>query len=841
MKKKTTSALAATLGITMLLTSSQGALAAATKTNSTTGSKTKQTTTTIHTLANLNPVKISAKSTATLTDVNILTRDEESILTYTLTIKNGDGKTLDLLDYWSKVKTASGTKYSTTLMTKDKDKKRLSAGSSTTLTFVAKVGKNTKVSDLVFQVIKWDFSQTGYESLKGQFKVPASYLTSTPANQSKTLKVFDTPVKAKVDHVASFKSGDYNYVSVGLNLQNVGYKIFEDPKVKFVIKTSNGASYPLTADPTSTDYKIQPQDNKTLNLMTQIPKSIKLDKIELQLIQDDETAKLSLPIATMQLPNVANKSLAIEANTDKYISIGSGKIAVRINGATMLQSFDEHNLSMRLVLKNTSGTTVKLPKYQFELQTSDGYRLPVDSQIVDNLSLQPLEEKTISLNITIPANVSAVNPQLFMNMPAAEEVKDSFSYPVGVFAIPEVQPMKNMIGQQQFIQTSQGLVGFKLSSLQRLPWSDSDLIAARITIYNPSYKALLLPELTGQLKVDQAKLTSDSKLITTQSVGLLGGNMSTDIYVVSKIPSYLNFSQLQVSLLQKIGDNASEWMQFSHAGDIPTLSTTARGETYTIDTEGRKEAIKVLRSFVYTGTGSDLIYTDLEVTNSEDHQIDLSQFAGAYQASEGQTYKATVSQIETSAGPEEKSIVSLWAKIPKKISTTDMKLIIGEGITDSKLTAVKEVPTGYINAAALILEATIPSIQNNLANLDLFPYTLTIKNVKATLNGSSSVNINFEYNQKRNMDYSIGEFNHKYLFEVVDSSGRTFEKEFTPETDLKLMNSGSASFSIDDAVFQDRKTGTYQLSIYDLFQGQKLKLGTQSFYYYSNSVDNLLN
>ncbi|WMT40684.1 hypothetical protein RE628_26705 [Paenibacillus sp. D2_2] len=206
---------------------------------------------------------------------------------------------------------------------------------------------------------------------------------------------------------------------------------------------------------------------------------------------------------------------------------------------------------------------------------------------------------------------------------------------------------------------------------------------------------------------------------------------------------------------------------------------------------------------------------------------------GSYQASGGQTYKATVSQIETSSGPEEKSIVTLWAKIPKKITASDMKLIIGEGITDNKLSTVKEVPTGYINAAALELGVSAPNSRGNLSDLDLFPYTLTVKSVKATLNGSTSVYLNFEYNQKRDMEYNIGEFGHKYLFEVVDSSGRTFEKEFTPETDLKLMNGGSAGFSFEDAVFQDRKIGSFKLNIYDVFQGQKLLLGTQGFNYYS--------
>ena len=175
--------------------------------------KTTNTTTkkpVVHTLANLPAVKISAKSSVSLTDINIMTQDNESILTYTLTIRNGDSKTLNLVDYWSKVKTNGGTTYSTTLMSKDKDKKKVAAGASTTLTYVATVAKNTKPQDLIFQVVKWDFSQPGYEALKGQFKIPAGYVTATPAGGVLTLRVTDIPVKARVRQIASFKSGEYN-------------------------------------------------------------------------------------------------------------------------------------------------------------------------------------------------------------------------------------------------------------------------------------------------------------------------------------------------------------------------------------------------------------------------------------------------------------------------------------------------------------------------------------------------------------------------------------------------------------------------------------------------------
>lgn len=799
---------------------------------------TQQTKPVTHTLANLAPIKITAQSTVRLTDVNILSQDDGSILTYTLTIINGESKSIDLLDYWSKVKSVSGTTFSTSLMTKDKDKKTLSAGSSTTLTYVAKVGKNIKPSDLVYQVIKWDFNQANYESIKGQFKIPATYLTATPATQSKTLKVFNTPVKLQVDQLAAFSSGDYNYVNVGLNITNIGYNLFEDPKLKFVIKTSSGASYPMSADTGSIDYKIQPQDNKVLNLITSIPKTIKLTNLQLQLVQDDETSKLSLPIATMQLPNITNQSLAVQPNIEKYIAVGSGKIAVKVSGATLLQSYDEHDLTVRLNFRNTSGTTVTIPKYQFEIQTVDGYRLPISTQVTDNLVLQPLEERVLNLTATIPANVSAKNPQFFINLPAITDSKDNFSYPIGIFAVPDVQPMQNMLGQKQFVQTSNGILGVTFSSLQRLPWSDGDLVSAKITISNTGFKTIMLPELVGQLKLDNAKLTTGTNLILTQGVGLLGANMSTDIYVVTKIPSYLDFNQLHVSLQEKIGESGiSDWVHFANAGSIPEIPTIEDGSVYSIESAGRSEDIKVLRSFVYTGTSSDIIYTEIEVKNTEDHQLDLSQLTGSYISTGGQTYKAAVKQIDTSAGPDEKSVVTMWSKIPKKMSTSDMKLIVGEGITDNKLTPIKGEANGYINAAAMELNVNQPTIRGTLSDLGLFPYSLTVKNVRATLSGSPSVNVNFDYDLTRNMEYSIGEFEHKFLFELVDSTGRTFEKEFAPETDLRLTNGGTSSFSFSDSVFEDRKAGYYTLNVYDEFQGQRIKLGSQGFYYDSNLVD----
>lgn len=834
MRKVSLTVAAAVMAVSALAPMPSQTWAAATtkKTNLT------QNQATVHTLASLPPVKITAKSLVRLSDVNILTLDGESILTYTLTIQNKDNKTIDLLDYWSKVRTTSGTTYSTSLMTKDKDKKKLAAGSSTTLTYTARIANHIKPQNLIFQVIKWDFSQPEYEALKGQFKIPANYLTSTPANQSKTLWIADARIKAKVGQVTSYVSGDYKNISVLLNMTNVGYKLFEDPKIKFVIRTSTGASYPMSADSTtSVDYKIQSKDTKTLHLMAQIPKAIKLSNMELQLALDDETAKQSLPIATMQLPGEGDNTMAVKPNVQKFIQAGNGKIAVKVTNAVANKNDLKHELSVRFAISNTSGMTITLPKYQFELQTSDGYRLPIKAPALENMTLQPLEETFITLPVTVPADISIVNPRLFMNLPPAEDSKEKIVYPVAVFALPTVHTAEKMIGNKQYIQTKNGVFGVTLSSLQKLPWIDGDLISAKITINNDDVKTAQLPELTGVLQVDSVKLAEGTKLIFTQPDRLIGAGMSMDVYVIAKVPSYLDFNRLQVDLLEKIGEESTNWIQLSNTGAIPEVAGIAKGASFTLDTPGRKQELGVLRSHIYSGPSGDIIYTELDVRNLEEHQIDLSQFVGAFQTFDGRTYKASVSQIDTPAGPEEKSVVAIWAKIPKQVSISDMKLIVGEGITDNKLTPVKGEPTGYINAAALELAISNPKANKKLRDLKLFPYELTVKDVETSLS-SSSMNLSFTYDLTRNRDYTIGEFGHKYLFEIENSSGRVFEKEFAPETDLLLKDGGRAGFSVTDSVYGDlTEDDDFRLNVYDLFQGHKIKLGSQRFYYDETDKD----
>ena len=78
--------------------------------------------------------------------------------------------------------------------------------------------------------------------------------------------------------------------------------------------------------------------------------------------------------------------------------------------------------------------------------------------------------------------------------------------------------------------------------MQRLPWLDSDIIAAKVTIRNASTKTVQLPELEAMFTIDSAQIDGDKKLIYTQSGKLLGAGMTTEAYLLTKIPSDLRMS-----------------------------------------------------------------------------------------------------------------------------------------------------------------------------------------------------------------------------------------------------------------------------------------------------------
>lgn len=840
-----TKLIVSTLAVAALISQSTAGVveAAATKTQTKTTTTQKQTT--VKTLNNLKAVKITSKSTVKLSNVNILAQEDGSILTYTLTYQNNDSKSLSLIDYWTKVKTKSGTVYSVTATGADKEKKKVVAGSSVSITYTTQISKNLKYSDLNFQIVKWDFSLAGYEKTLGSINIPSSYAVATPVNTTQKLTLNDLTVKTKVSSVSVLGLGEHNYVNVALYLQNASSKTLDNPNLKYVVQTVGGTTYALTADSLSTSYQILPQESKTLNLIAKIPKSVNLNNLQLLFVQNDETLKSDIPVASLSLGTKKGESTKTAVNKEKILKIDSNNIATRIESISRNQSFGKSDLSIQFALVNKGDRTITVPNYSFEIHTgSKSY--PLIASGLDGLLLEPGDEQMISVEGTLPVIANAEEMDLILKTPTGSSqtspdipttpAGSTNSYPVAVYSLPEYTEMQYAVGQERVIKNNDGVYGVTLDSVQKLPWNDGNLLSTKITIVNKSTKAAKLPEFVGAYKMDLTTLNSTVQLVNSNTTQILGPGEKTSVYVVTNIPSSLNFSQLQIQLLQKTGtDKTSNWVMFSNYGKTSDLKVTADATYFNMDTAGKKSDLMTRKTYQYKGSTNDIIYTELIMRNLENKQTNLSQLTGYFQTEDGQYYKADVNQVNHAVGPQAASIISFSAKVPKGTTVSNWNLVVGESITENKFTELEGKPTGFVNASAMELNLDSRDIKNTLKDVELFPYTLSVKEIEGRTN-SSGLEVKMKYDLKRDLTFDMGEFKHKFILEVTDSSGARFEKEIELEKDFIVGGNQTFSYVINDLIFATSRSGGFQFSIYDSYQGEKTKIASQAAYYVNTDL-----
>lgn len=798
----------------------------------------------VKTLGNLSGVKISGKSTVKLSNVNILSQGDSNVLTYTLTYHNNDSKSLSLIDYWTKVKTKSGTVYSVSVVGADKEKKKVVPGSSVNVTYTTKIAKHLKYSDLNFQIVKWNFSVAGYEQVLGSINIPSTYAVATPVNTTRKLTLNEFSANAKVMSVNVLGLGDSNYVNIALYLQNTGSSSIENLNLKYVVQTASGTPFAVTPDASSSNIKILPQENKTLNLIAKIPKNVNLNNLQLLLVQSDEASKSEIPVASMGLGTKQGQSSKTAATKERLLKVDSTNITTRIESIARNQSFGKSDLSIQFAIANKGDKSITLPNYSFEIQAG-AKSYPLVSGGLEGTVLEPNDEQIISIDGTIPIVANAEELDLVLKTPTGgsqgpseEPVAPTTgnSYPVAIYKLPEYTEMQHAQGQERTIRNNDGVFGVTLDAIQKLPWNDGNLLATKITIVNKGTKAAKLPEFVGAYKMDLTELSSKVQLVNTNTAQVLGPGEKTSVYVVANVPSSLKFSQLQVQLLQKLGaDKTSNWIMFSNYGNTSKPAMVAEGTYFNLDTAGKKSDLKTRKTYLYKGSTSDIIYTELIMRNLENKQTILSQMAGYFQTDDGQYYKADVNQVKRAVGPDSASLITFSAKVPKGTTVSNWNLVVGESITENKFAGAEDTPTGFVNASAMELNLDSRSIQSTLKDVELFPYTLTVKEIEGRTN-SSGLEVKMKYDLKRDLTFDMGEFQHKFILEVTDSSGARFEKEIELEKDFLVGNNKDFSFAISDPIFATTRSGGFQFSIYDSYQGEKTKIASKAAYFVNEDL-----
>lgn len=785
------------------------------------------TTTSVSTLDKLGSIALKSNFSAKLTDVGFLAQDSGNIFTYTLSYYNGSSSSINLVDYFSKVTTTGGTVIQGSPVTSSSTIKSIGAKSSQSVTYYVNVGKSTTLNGVKISLYGWDFSSTDYQKKLGTLTIPTTYSQAIARDQSKKVTMNNLPVTTKAESLQIYKYNGKVYAKVGMSLTNLGTKVLSDTGLKGYLSSAGGSVFELVLDEASSSFKVQPQEKKTIFYLAEIPSYMKTDNMSLQFSVEDTTLKIALPAASYKLPAATTPNLVVASTAVKKITVSNNTIETQLKSANVYSDDDTAKWTLQFRVKNSGNKAVTLPAYELVVKASEGYSFPVDTKAFANLTLKPLEEKIIELSTDVPLTINQGTLQLQMTEPAVE---GKIIFPTAYYQIPYSLQSNNWQNTEYAVENSHGRFAVKLENIQRLPWSDNDQIVAKINIRNTKSTSVQLPTLTSVIKAGDSDISSTSQVVTEGTPTVLGPNESADIYVLGNIPYTYDFSQLKIVLQETSGESKINFLSLNTTQLDSSVDTLTAGSSFLIDITGKKAEVLERRTTVYSGTNSNIMYTELEMNNKETRKSDQAQLVAYYKTPDNQYYEAEVSQSSTSAMPNGKNLVTIWSKIPLAVDTSQLVLYIGEGVDNGKLTALGGKATGYINTLGLNLNPTLVTPTTNLLNVELFPYTLSLTNAVGTItSGKDTLSLVMSYNLSSSSIYEAGTYEHKVVLEVIDPYGQSMEKTLTLGTDLAVGNYKSYTSTFNSNLYKALGGGTIRINIYDAFQGERILLGTQTF------------
>ncbi|OKQ00185.1 hypothetical protein [Paenibacillus sp. P46E] len=785
----------------------------------------------ISTLSKLSSIKLGTTLSVKLSDIGIFSQSGGNILTYTLTYSNSASSSVNMANYFSKVVTSGGSLIKGVAVSADASKKKIAAKENTSVTYYANVGTSTSVKGLKINLYGWNFSAANFEQRIGTFTVPAHYSLSALLGESKKVELGNIPVISKAESLQIYKYNGKVYAKVGISLTNLGTKVLTDPGYNLYLRSSGGSVFTLALDGSSSEYKLQPQEKKTLYYMAEIPSYMNLTSMTLQITKMDEALKLPLPVVSYTLPAAKTADFTVAAGYTRKVLVNSNIVDMQLLKSSVYAENDNGIWTYQFRVKNTGSKAVTLPVYELSVKSAEGYAFPITTTAFNSLTLKPLEEKLITLSASLPLTLAQDKLQLQLIAPASADNADKVILPVAYFKIPYILEGNTHVLSENGITNNYGTFGVTLQSLQRLPWGNEDLVLARLSIRNSTSKTITLPKLSGILKADQSDLTSSTQTFIDNDMTTLAPGASTQITLLAHVPYTLDYRQTKIILQETDGQDISQFLTLSTTdGAITSLAPLAAGEAYHIASTGKKASVKERMSTVYKGNAYKLIYTEVEMNSEESRQADLSRLYAQFRTADGQYFEATANQSALATSPAGKTLITFWTKVPSTVNTTGLQLYVGQGVAGGKLATAGTAAAGYVNVAAVPLNPADVTAQSNLLHIAMFPYSLSVSSTTGSMTaGSSNISVAVNYLLSQDISYQMGSYEHKLVLRFTDPFGQQFDKTLAVGTDLTVGSQGTYTTTFSSNLYQTLGGGTYSITLFDEFQGERIQLGSQSY------------
>jgi hypothetical protein len=443
-----------------------------------------------------------------LKDARLSVGAESNTVTFTVKVVNGGTSDILFIDYWVRMLSSSGANFTINVMPQDKDKNVIPAGGTQEIKFYANVTSAIQLKDLQFKVIKWDFSAAEYQKTLGTLQIPADYTTVAPAGSKANIKISKTSLQGYIKR-STISSNEENFLpSISLELQNTDIRSLKLPTMNYMIRTSDGLLYPLTAAGVTNTTTIDPLMKKEINLTGKLPRTISDKDWELVITENTstgETTTVNTAFAEFKIPNPTEDTSSTEK--EQSFSNEEGTYVATLESIQRVPWEDDDLLSASILLKSKESKPLPIPELTGYIELDDSVKVEVKVIRTDNvIGLQPEKEVRVQLLGTIPYTYEY--SKLTVHLQEKEEAKSGSTATAGTatdlvsFKVDSVlDNIPQVKAGERYKIGGIGRAGdYYVHAFHNFSGKSSDVIAAQVEIENLEKRSNDLSKLVAHFK-----------------------------------------------------------------------------------------------------------------------------------------------------------------------------------------------------------------------------------------------------------------------------------------------------------------------------------------------------
>jgi len=788
-------------------------------------------------------VKLTNSATLSIRDGQFLMQEQGKVFAYTLSITNNGSADINMRDYYVRLKSKSGKKYSSVVIEADKTRGRIAPRTTQTITYYAVVDNTAKIADLTFDIIKWDFSVSGYERKLGTISYPAGSTDKVKAYSAKSMLINNTNIRGLLKQYTVTKDNSNLFVTMNVLLENKGYKSVDlATNMKFFAQTDSLAVYNVSTT-ALTDTIIQPNESQIVTLNVTMPLTMAGKAFSLIAASTNETTKTEVPAGVFAMP-IANPAVATANGQKKSIYINGESVHTTIGLTSSSNNEDSKSVELDFTFENSGVSTINAPELSFSILTTSGVSYPMSyTKEQMGTSLLPKIKKVITLTGELPAGVNPDTTKLLVRAGVTDKDK---GYVLGSYQMKLINT-SGSVGGSYLYNSSYDI---KLNAIQRLPMGENDIITADLNIVNNSTISKKSPKLSGYFVINGVKLDAEHQVVSLDTAVNISPKGVYNTVVYAPVPYSTEINSISFVLTETAAtatEVAKKLFQFG-GQNISKISNKPKNQAYQITNAGRMADISVLKTNFYDDDKTSYFYSEFEITNKELRSTVLANLGGYIQDSDGLVAPLQFVELKEKIMPNGKVLMTAWTKVSKYFDKKNFDLIIGQSITNSKVSNPADGETVdpqrvIIKPVSYTLKNSDASVvKNSLKDIQFAGYKVALDQLHAYINVSSGftvngIRLNLTYDLVKDAKYDYIAGDHKILVEFVDQSAMkaTYSKLFSlkaGEANTTLLKEGmnqSLTIDFDDPEVQLKVQNydKYIVNIYDVFQDAKMLVATK--------------